>query len=97
MVTDVLHGPLGYIASRFDATSAGLERIETSVNVGRHVVEHQHAEANLLLDGLVREVARLQMQIESLRESIDEFGTGRSLTVVGDEDAGVDPAEQRAG
>jgi hypothetical protein len=62
-----------------------IERIEASVNVGRHVVEHQNADANLLLDGLVREIARLQMQIEALRESIEAAEAQRSLSIVGEE------------
>lgn len=78
---------------KWDATAAALGRIEESVNVGRHVVEHQNSDANLLLDGMIREVARLQRQIESLRDAIEEAQSHGTLAVVRDNDE----AERLAG
>ncbi len=92
-IANVVHGPFEHVATRINACATALERIETSVNVGRHTVEHQHAEANLLLDGLVREIARLQMQIELLRDAVDESGSQGSLVVVGE---GDEAAKRRA-
>lgn len=91
VVAEGLAGP----SARLDAVTAALGRIEESVNVGRHVAEHQSADANLLLDGLVREVARLQMQIEALREAIDE-AQGHGLALVGRQEA-EEPDQSEAG
>lgn len=73
--------------ARLGAACAALGRIEESVNVGRHVVEHQNSDANLLLDGMIREVARLQMQIEALRESVEYAQVHGALGVVGEDEA----------
>lgn len=78
---------------RLEAICSALGRIEESVNIGRHTVEHQNSDANLLLDGMIREVARLQMQIEALREAVDDASSHGTLGVVADDETG---AERRA-
>src|SRR5438093_851221 len=55
-------------------------------------------EMSLAINGLIREVVRLQMQVEVLQQSIDDASLARGgLTVVGGEEAhGADPmAEER--
>jgi len=81
-----LIGPSARLEATHAAVAGALVRLEGSLQVGRHVVEHQNADANLLLDGLVREVARLQLQIEALREAIDEAQGRGSLGLVGQDD-----------
>jgi hypothetical protein len=70
-----------------------LGRIETmmgelaaALGMARQISEHHAEEANLLMDGLVREVARLQLQLEGLAELVDDLRSESSLVVVGGEE-----------
>lgn len=79
---------IGPILPRLDLALASLERLEQGVNCARHEVNNVYGvDTNLALDGLVREVTRLQRQLDALREIVEE---SRGLAVVGDdaEDAG---------
>lgn len=72
---------IGPILPRLDLALASLERLEQGVNCARHEVNNVYGvDTNLALDGLVREVARLQRQLEALREDIEE---SRGLAIVG--------------
>lgn len=75
------------IPARLDQLSGSLERIETSIAVGRQVVEHQNADANMLLDSVIRELARLQLQIDELREVVHKDSTDGGLSLVDDTSA----------
>lgn len=57
-----------------------------SLSMARQIAEHHAEESTLLMDGLVREVARLQLQLESLSELVEELRGGSSLMLVGNED-----------
>jgi hypothetical protein len=85
---------LGPILPRLDAQVPALERIESSVQAARAVGDAHAAETNLLLDSLVREVARLQMQVESLREAIGEIALPERLTLVAASDDDDDLAAE---
>lgn len=66
---------------RFDALEHGL-------SLARHETHAQGLETNLALDSLVREVGRLQMQIEVLQQQLDDRRTGveeEDLLLVGEE------------
>jgi hypothetical protein len=62
--------------------------LSAALGMARKISEHHAEEANLLMDGLVREIARLQLQLESLAELVSDSrsGSGSSLVVVGEED-----------
>ena len=81
---------IGPILPRLDLVLTSLERLEQGVNCARHEVNNVYGvDTNLALDGLVREVARLQRQLDALREVVEE---SRGLAVVGDvegDDSGV--------
>ncbi len=67
-----------------------LDSLERGLNLARHEVQAQGVDANLTLDSLVREVTRLQMQLESLAFEIRARSNGADgLSIVGD----VDDAE----
>lgn len=66
--------------------------LAAALGMARQIAEHHAEEANLLMDGLVREVARLQLQLEGLAELVDELRSESSLVVVGG-----DEGELRAG
>ena len=68
--------------SRLVAAAEALERIERHVHVARVTAENQAADTNLLLDSLVREVARLQLQVDELREALDADRRVESLHLV---------------
>src|SRR5262245_60533733 len=70
------------IMPRFDGMEAGL-------NLSRHEVHVQGVDANLTLDSLVREVARLQMQIEVLQQiALEKQEPADGLSVVAGPDEG---------
>ena len=56
-----------------------------SLRMARQVAEHHAEEANLLMDSLVREMARLQIQVEALGEIIENSQAMNGLAVVGRE------------
>jgi hypothetical protein len=73
--------------SRLEARlEAMLGDVSASVGMARTIAEHHGEEANLLMDGLVREVARLQLQLEGLAEMVEELRGGATLVVVGSEE-----------
>ena len=52
-----------------------------------HVACHVTEETNLLMNHMVRELVRLQTQVERLRESVEDLApTASGLAVVGDDD-----------
>jgi len=77
------------IAGRVEAfqavTADALARIEHSVNVSRCTHDALAADANLLLDSVVRELGRLQMQVEVLQQIVDDAGIAPRLLPMGGE------------
>jgi hypothetical protein len=83
LVTVVVHEHV--VAStlpRLDEARSSLGRIETSVNTGRSISENVAADTNLLLDSLVREMGRLQMQIEALHDALEDARQEERLGLV---------------
>ncbi len=76
------------ILPRLDEMRGTLGRIEESVNIGRHIAHEHASDTNLLLDSLVREVTRLQMQIELMRRTVVHSEEIGELGIVGDRKAG---------
>jgi hypothetical protein len=72
----------GPILPRLDLSREMLQRIESSVAAGRAVSENVATDTNLLLDSLVREIGRLQMQIEALHDDLDELRGDQGLALV---------------
>lgn len=72
-----------------------LNGLEAGVNLARHEVQVQGEETNLNLDSLVREVARLQWQIEAMQIAMAEREAQEGgLSVLDRGDADTDyPAE----
>jgi hypothetical protein len=64
-VSDVVH-------RHTEAIRHELKNTEHGLNLARHEVHVQGVEANLTLDSLVREIGRLQMQIEVLHQMLVE-------------------------
>ena len=78
-----------------DPIQARLNGLETGLNLARHEVHAQGEETNLNLDSLVREVARLQWQVEALQIALaerDAEGSGLSVVEAGSTDRDY-PAE----
>lgn len=67
------------VLPRLDQHHAVLGRLEVSLNQGRQAHEIHATDANVLLDSLVRELMRLQIQIEDLRSTVDEYQGEGSL------------------
>ncbi len=62
---------------------ARINGIEAGLNLARHEVSVQGEETNLNLDSLVRELARLQLQVEALQTALAEReSTGNGLSVL---------------
>lgn len=80
---------------RLEHSLQALPRLEHSLQA-LSILESQLQEMSLALNALIREVVRLQMQIEALEPAGDESGLVRGgLTVVGGEEAdGFDPMAQ---
>jgi hypothetical protein len=72
----------GSMLPRLDHARDALERIETSVTASRSISENVAADTNLLLDSLVREIGRLQMQIEALHGSLGEIRGHAGLALI---------------
>ena len=53
-------------------TAEALARLEQSVNISRCTADALAGDANLLLDSVVRELGRLQMQVEVLQQAVDD-------------------------
>lgn len=68
----------------FSRIEAALGEMRSTFHQTRQVSEHHASEANILMDSLVREVARLQMQVEDLTEQVEILRSGDDLAVVGD-------------
>lgn len=65
-----------------DPLHARINGIEAGLNLARHEVNVQGEETNLNLDSLVREIARLQYQVESLQSALAEReSAGNGLSV----------------
>jgi hypothetical protein len=64
---------------------SAIHDMAASLRMARQVSEHHASEANLLMDNLLREVVRLQMQVEALSEQVDELRSAGPLAVVGPE------------
>lgn len=73
MLTQALQEQVaGPVLPRLDELREAARNHELGLNLARHEVEVQGVETNLALDSLVREVARLQLMIEALQQSIEE-------------------------
>lgn len=64
-----------------------MREMSASLGMARQITEHHAEEANLLMDGLVREVARLQLQMESLAELVEELRGGSAMILVSGEES----------
>jgi hypothetical protein len=73
---------LGSTLPRFDLMAENLRQVETTVKIGRSVSENMAADTNILLDSVVRELARLQMQVEALHDALDELRGNEGLALV---------------
>jgi hypothetical protein len=74
-VWDVLQPHLAEIGAslnRIESTSARVSGVEQSINIARCNADAAAADTNLVLDSVVRELARLQMQVDDLREAIEQ-------------------------
>lgn len=62
-----------------------LRAVSQDTRAARSLAEHQATEAEILMDGVIRELARLQWIVEDLRERIEEPGSvnTQDLNVVG--------------
>jgi hypothetical protein len=70
-----------------------LDRID-GMNWALHVkVDALNSEMSLVLDSVVRELARLQMQVEALEEALREARSGRGGFAVVDADPAGDDAD----
>lgn len=70
------------------------------LNVVQHRVDLLHQEMDLLLDSNIRELTRLQLQVETLRQAIDDAlagPAGLALVAPGDDAHESRPATMRAG
>jgi hypothetical protein len=74
---------LGATLPRFEVIFDSLKRIEGSLNEARSLSESVAADTNLVLDSVVREVARMQMQIEAMHEALDDARDQARLAIVG--------------
>ena len=89
----------GRVVPRLEAIAAALGRIEGpeglrgvehAINVARCTADEHASEANLLMDSVVRELARLQMQVEVLQQVVQEgAAAGDGLSIVGEAEAEV--------
>jgi hypothetical protein len=77
----------------FGRIEGALRGIAEDAHVARAYAEHHGAEANALMDGVIREVARLQFLVEDLGERVDAAAAerGPDLGVVG---AGAAPRRE---
>jgi hypothetical protein len=92
-------GAISTTVARVEAPEGPLRAIEHSVNLARCTSDAFAAEANLILDSLIREVARLQLQVEALQASLDDAGARDGLSIVGEADphTGLPPHAAKAG
>jgi uncharacterized protein YhaN len=82
-VTRGVQEPLRGVYEHLEVANAALQRmehpqgtirtIEREIQISRAHSGALASDANLLLDSLVRELARLQRQIEALQQSVDEL------------------------
>ena len=80
-VWDVLQphlAEMGASLNRIESMRGVLPNIEQSINIARCNADASAADTNLVLDGVVRELARLQRQVDELREAV-EGGVGLAL------------------
>lgn len=72
--TGFVRRPLSRRMSRFiaEAVSGQAAEVAQAVHVSRCSADALAEETNLLLDSVVRELARLQRQVETLREAVDQ-------------------------
>jgi hypothetical protein len=76
--------------ARIEGFEGGLRGVEHAINVARCTSDAHAADANLLMDSVVRELARLQMQVEVLQQAVQEgVGAGDGLSIVGQAEAEV--------
>jgi hypothetical protein len=76
---------------RLEHPQGPLQTIEREIQISRAHAVSLGSDTNLLLDSLVRELARLQRQIEVLQQSVDELSDRHeTLGVVG----GFSPREE---
>ncbi|HEV3165810.1 MAG TPA: hypothetical protein VGZ22_17410 [Isosphaeraceae bacterium] len=79
LLTQAIHGQLVPV----------LHKLENAVNSSTHATQVLSYDMNLVLNSVVREVARLQMQIEILQHiAHDALPTPNSLSLVGEADDG---------
>ncbi len=90
-----------HLAMAMRATIAEpLGGVRHELNVVQHRVDLLHQEMDLLLDSNIRELARLQLQVETLRQAIDDAlagPAGLALVAPGDDAHESRPAAMRAG
>ena len=86
------------IQESLDSSSRTLERVERSVGAASRSAEVMAADIDLMLESVVREVSRLQVQVESLQDLVEHAvlpARNGLLLVEGSEDESVAwPAER---
>ncbi|MBX6311668.1 MAG: hypothetical protein IRY99_01900 [Isosphaeraceae bacterium] len=76
------------IRQQLQEIPAGLRGLELALNHARYVTDNHLSDTNLVLDSVVRELARLQRQIEILQEMVQDGAVASArLSVVGEPEA----------
>ncbi len=66
-----------------EASSRTLERLEASLGAANHSANAMASDIDLMLGSVVREVARLQSQVDDVRDLLERVGPSRAgLTLV---------------
>ncbi len=75
-----------------DASEQSLGRLEASIGHANHSAQALATEMDLMVGSLIREVARLQAQVDTLQDLVEHaVSSGRGLTVVSDDEDGEAP------
>jgi hypothetical protein len=83
------------IQASLEASAHAMARLEASIGVANHAAQTLATDIDLMLGSLIREIARLQMQMDGLADSVDGLAlpTRSSLSLV-ERDEDSEPIER---